>query len=285
MTRYLDRVLAGEAPTVDEWNEHLVTYHHAHRGWSEGWISRMRTSDGETSLDLLLRRIRETAPQAQNFLDIGCGDGKTLERIGALYTGVSVSLTGIDLSAEQIEAALARVPAASLRLGDASTDLKPESYDVVAAHMSFMAMADTLSIARAVRTALRNGGIFACVCEDPLGAGAVFGVMAKAIGLLRASWPELSFQVPGRAAIEKDDVLRDLLVSVGFQLVSIEHFAVGIRADVDQMWGFVVDSYMLGLLDEDIRDDLRKRLDGQLHDICASNSEITLALRLVLAYA
>jgi SAM-dependent methyltransferase len=286
MTRYLERALAGETPSVAEWNEHLVAYHREHTGRAEDWIWHASTAGGETSMDVLIRRIVEAAPHARDFLDIGCGDGLLLERIPALYGVEPASLTGIDLSAAQIEAARSRLPSALLRLGDASTtDLGSERYDVVSAHLSFMAMADTRSVVHAVRAALRRGGLFACVCEDPLGPDTVFRIMAKAVDLLRGSWPELSLRVPGRDAIENDNVLRDLLVAEGFNAVSIEHFEIGAHADTDQLWDSVVASYGLALLDKDVRDDLRARLGAELREACTGDAKATLALRLVLAYA
>ncbi|MGB6985268.1 MAG: class I SAM-dependent methyltransferase, partial [Candidatus Aquilonibacter sp.] len=158
MTRYLDRVLVGDAPTPQEWNEHLVAFHRRYRGSTEELVSRMHTQSGQTSYEVLASRIKELEPDARAILDVGCGDGALLVRIGRRFDD-DVALTGIDLSDTEIARARERLAQATFLWGDAlELDMDEKSLDVVTSHLAFMAMPHTSRILARAPRALRAAG-------------------------------------------------------------------------------------------------------------------------------
>jgi ubiquinone/menaquinone biosynthesis C-methylase UbiE len=285
VTRYLDRVLAGDVATPQEWNEHLVAFHRAYRGSTEAFASRMHTRAGQTSYEVLASRIKELEPNAHAILDVGCGEGALLVDIERCFGG-NVTLTGIDLSDTEIAQARARVPKATFLLGDAlELDMDLKSQDVVTSHLAFMAMPQTGRLfARAYR-ALRAAGLLAFVAEDPLAGRSMFNLLATAVAVVRERFVNFTPSVPAREPIEREDDLRALLERAGFTNVAIEAFEVSGKLSAEQLWNFVEQSYPLGLLDASVRVDLRDALRARTEAIASNAAESVLALRLVTARA
>lgn len=283
MTRYLDRMIAGDAPTADEWNDHLVAFHRTYGGVTAKLMAFMRNAKGETSYDVLARRIRDLAPHARAVIDVGCGDGAFLGMLDGAFGG-KLELHGIDLCDTEIARARRRLPEATFVCADASrTDIGEHAYDVASAHLSLMSFAETAALSRRLHRALHPSGLLAVVAEDPLAGDAIIGLMGSVVTRLRENAPNFAPRVPGRERIEHDDVLRAVLAGAGFTGVSIERFRVHAKLSTEQLWSFVERTYPLGLLDEHLRADLRKAVDAEVNAV--ARSDAALALRLVTARA
>src|SRR5271155_5408107 len=103
-TSYMRRLIGGETPSIDEWNEHLIAFHSRFENATSGPLSLMRTTEGETSYQILTRRVAEVAPAARAVLDIGCGDGLLLRKVRRAYS-YPVELVGIDLCQVELDRA------------------------------------------------------------------------------------------------------------------------------------------------------------------------------------
>ena len=258
MTRYLARVIAGDTPSLEDWNEHVIAFHLAFGAATENLASLLRTAGGETSYDVLANRIKTVAPNARSLLDIGCGDGMLLERLATAF-GPDLALTGIDLSAAAIERARAKVPGASLECADADGyAMEREVYDVITAHLSFMAMPRLRAVIGRARDALRPSGRLVFVTEDPLAGDTFVGLMRKAIAALRGRLPKFAPLVPGREPIERDDALRALLADVGLNTHAIERYELRGSFTREQLWVMVQRTYPIGLLDPALREEIRE---------------------------
>jgi trans-aconitate methyltransferase len=284
VSRYLERALAGETATRDEWNEHVIAFHRVHNRWGERTIAQMHTPGGDSSYDVLASRIKELAPGARAILDIGCGDGTLLARIAERY-GPAVALTGIDLVDTDIAVARERLPAATLLTGDAiEVDMSQESQDVVTSHLAFMAMPLLDKILARARHALREPGVLAFVVEDPLADNAIFALFGRAVTAVRERFPGFVPAAPGRAAIEHAENLQALLDRAGFFGVSTEPLTVGARLSAEQLWHFIDASYPFGLLDSTTSRYLYDALAPQIATMVHGQEHLTIALRLVTAH-
>ncbi len=287
MTPYLARVIAGEVPTADEWNDHLLAFHHRYDDVTSGVVSLFRTSEGETSYQVLARRVRELAPDARDVLDIGCGDGTLLVALAREY-GAGLILHGVDLSPDEIDRARKRIPAATLQVLDAATnDLGRNAYDVVVSHLVFMIMTGLRDVLVHARAALRPRGILAFVTEELSAQESIVTFARSVLGSLRTQLPAFVPIVPDREPIERDEALRALLNGAGFGDCTIERLELQAALSREQAWTFVEHTYALGLLDPSIQRELRDHVAAAFAKIAGNDATVsmTLPLRLVVARA
>lgn len=285
MTRYLDRVMAGEQATTTEWNDHLIAFHRAYTGATPTLVMHMRAPDGRGSYGFLAQRIKTLAPGAHGILDVGCGEGTLLRELARAF-GPKVALTGVDLSEDELARARATLPNVRFLHGDASTaNLGRKSYDVVTSHLAFMAMPAVRSVFAHARVALRDDGMLIFVCEDPLSGGAIFELLFEAITILRGRLSSFAPNVPMREPIEHDELLCASLLDAGFAAARVEHFSLSGRLAEEQLWAFIEQCYPLGLLDPALRGGLRDAMRSRLQAIVHSGAAVDFPLRLVVGCA
>jgi len=101
---------------------------------------------------------RYTSSRALDILDLGCGTGL----VGAQIRPVARTLTGIDVSANMLEKARQRQIYDQLLCGDAAQVLQAQDrqFDLALAADVFIYVGELSPIFRAVRAALRAGGLF-----------------------------------------------------------------------------------------------------------------------------
>lgn len=286
MTRYLDRVLAGESPSASEWNEHLVEFHGKFDDVMYASASLLRTADGETSYELLARRAFENVPDAAAVLDIGCGDGTLLVEIEKRF-GTDVRLAGVDLSAREIERARARLPRAELHVANAAQwAFATATHDIVVAHLSLRVMSGINAVLTGARNALRESGALEAVIELPSQSDSLGRMLGAAAAEVKAAYPRFVPSVPDwREAFDVAGFTRRL-VDAGFaNEVSVEYFDVAASVSADQLMRVCERMYPFGLLADDLR---RKVRDALLRDAALDvNAEglTTISMSLALIHA
>jgi ubiquinone/menaquinone biosynthesis C-methylase UbiE len=257
MTRYLERLLAGETPTADDWNQHLLAFHAAFEDTTSGPLSKLRTAGGETSYEFTARRIRELAPNATSILEVGCGDGALLAELSRRF-GSATPLTGIDLSNDEVARARGKVPSAQLYRGDASVDdLGLERYDVAVAHLSLMGMARSRAALCSVRRALSACGILVLVVEEFSEDDSLVRIAGASLSSVRDRIPGLLAPIPEGEPVYTNVALSDLLYDCGFGQLSIEMLHVWARLPPPEAWGILERSYPIGLLTAELKAEIR----------------------------
>lgn len=105
--------------------------------------------------------VAAVAPRApKDVLDIGCGTGRLLERLGAALPGAR--MVGIDASAGMLAAAHQRRPGLDLTRGTAEALPYPgRSFDLVTSTLSFHHWSDQATAVSEIHRVLRPGGWFA----------------------------------------------------------------------------------------------------------------------------
>ncbi|HEY5341379.1 MAG TPA: methyltransferase domain-containing protein [Candidatus Aquilonibacter sp.] len=283
MNRYVDRVLAGIAPTVEDWHEHLVQFHDRYPDATSLMLDYLRVDGGTRSHEYFAERVHEEQPTSTDILDIGCGDGALLERLIATY-GESPNVTGIDLSHSEIDRARSRLPQGTFICGDAASLLEQGAFDLIIAHLSLAIIPRLSEMLSSIRHMLRRDGLLAFVIEDPLSQSSFFGSLAAAIARLRASHPQFAPVMPGREPFEDDAALRAMLRRAGFTDTRIEPYRLRGYVSARQLWDLLQRAYPFGLLaDDDQRD-----AAGAVERESAARSDdgriaVTLPLRMVFS--
>ncbi len=99
-------------------------------------------------------------PEPRVILDIGCGTGRLLERVGAVVP--SAALVGLDRSAGMAEAARRLRPHLGIERGTADALPHPDGcFDAVMTTISFHHWSDKTAALAEVCRVLRPGGLFA----------------------------------------------------------------------------------------------------------------------------
>ena len=284
-TEYLKKILAGDVPTVDDWNQHLIAFHERYGGATCSALTRMYTPSGESSYQLVARRTKELVPDAKAILDLGCGDGLLLHKLSRLY-GPGVELVGVDLSEAEIKRASALVEHATFLCGDARTlDLGESRFDAVVSHMVLMIAAQPNRILQTLRRALRDGGAYVALVQDLPLHSSTDVISQAATAVLRAEFEAYAPVIPERANLEDDAELRALFGAAGFSNVSVEPLEIAGRFDRGDVWNFVQRLYSYGLL----ATPLLERVRGAIEAAVASGTdadgrfEITMPLKLIVA--
>jgi SAM-dependent methyltransferase len=286
-TNYLRRAMNGEAPSVEDWNEHLVAFHEHFENATSGPMSLMRSPIGETSYAIVARRTYECVPAARAILDLGCGDGLLLRKLKRTYPQ-QVELAGIDLCQAEIDRAHAMLDAATFICGDArEADIGRERYDAIVAHLVIMIAAEPDRILERAKAALRSDGVLLLLMEVLPLHPVIGGIFAAGVGALQAAHPAFLPVVPKRVNLADDSELARVLSDVGFSQVDVEPYAVHGRFTRAEIWGYVQRVYPFGLLEPSIREKVHAAVDDavtrQLED--DGRLDVTMSLRLAIARA
>lgn len=255
MNRYLQAVVSGAKPTVEEWHEHLAQFHATFPDVTTQALAPLRAPGGLKSYQYFAERLHDLASYVTSVLDIGCGEGSLLLALREAY-GNDLRMAGIDLSRDEIERARERVPGADLVCGDIATASYPVwSFDLVVGHLSFALIPDLRHVFRAICEALAPTGSLSFVIEDPQTDSTIFRALSASMLPIRRRFPAFSPQVPQREACEDDGVLRVLLREAGFAGdVRIERFALQAQMTPQDLWEFARRSYPFGLLPPDLQE-------------------------------
>ena len=268
--------------TVDEWNQYLVTFHRTFDDTSSSF-ARFRDAQGRTSYEVLAQRLRELAPHARDVLDVGCGDGTLLREISRVYAH-PIALHGVDLSEAEVARARAALPQATIRCADAAAGLGRANEDAIVSHLSLMIVARIRAVLHNAAEALRPGGVLAFVAEDPGASDSIFTFVGSVFAAAREQLSVLG-AIPEQESLERDSVVFAVLAQTGFGDASIERFSVRASLRVEELWHFVERTYVVGLLDYDLREKLRALVVERARGLTGGDGHVAMSLPLRLVTA
>jgi SAM-dependent methyltransferase len=125
---------------------------------------------GRSSYELLVDDLG-SLPHLSSVLDVACGDGYLLERVGERFA--ATQLIGIDASLEELALARARSGVSKFQLIEGLADAMPFEkavFDAVTCHMALMLFDDARAVVHEIARVVRPGGIFAAVLGPAPGA-------------------------------------------------------------------------------------------------------------------
>lgn len=164
----VDRARSGPSPSAAGERERIERVYRRYDTDPRAQAKRSASNAGVRAIAAqrwtALRRALEGLPAVDRpaVLDVGCGAGDDLHRIGRLWAGRGVRLHGIDVLADRIEQARARVPDAELLVGSAHQLPFPDGcFEVVLAGTLFSSILDPAvrrTVAKEVLRVLAPGG-------------------------------------------------------------------------------------------------------------------------------
>jgi len=203
-------------------------------------------------------RLAALVPAGARVLDLACGDGALLERLGAHAIGVDVSLDELALARGRVAQARAQeLPVAS------------SSLDVVTCHLAFMLFDEPERVVAEVARVLAPGGEFIAV----LGGGPVADadrddVFHRFVTMLGPS------NRLGDRRTRSESGWRTLFD--GWNVMPFERWEVELGGSFDDAWAFLSTSYELAAHDA-------ARIRDELHAIVGEHASCRAALFLARA--
>ncbi|WP_437729842.1 class I SAM-dependent methyltransferase [Sorangium sp. So ce1335] len=232
--------MAADALSPNE--RFLLDFHRSHPGATSEFFGPARTPEGGDSYD----RLAALVPEGDDavVLDLACGDGYLLERIGQ-RRGSRVRRIGLDLSADELAAAARRLGPDVLLLNERAQaiSLPPASVDVVVSHMALMLMDDPATVIAGIHRVLRPGGVFSAIVDGgsaPSGGLACF-VASMGRTLRTADRAFLSLNHP--IVMSREGLLAHLGEAAGFSEARVEELVVSRREPPARLWELMCLTY------------------------------------------
>jgi 2-polyprenyl-3-methyl-5-hydroxy-6-metoxy-1,4-benzoquinol methylase len=173
-------------------------------------------------------------------LDVGCGSGRILNRLAALYP--NSRFTGMDLSQEAIESARADAAQQGLRniefvtvdLSDFDNTAEPEAFDFITTFDAVHDQARPLSVLRGIHRALKPDGVY--LMQDIKGSTQVHNNIAHPIGTflytvscMHCMTVSLAQGGEGLGAMWGEEQTRQYLQNAGFRSIETHQLAHDIQ--------------------------------------------------------
>jgi 2-polyprenyl-3-methyl-5-hydroxy-6-metoxy-1,4-benzoquinol methylase len=210
----------------------------------------MEEDSGQSVLSSLESHVLPLVPgltraleRGVRLLDVGCGRGRILMRLGELYP--ASRFTGVDLSPEAVEFARHNAAAKGLRnvdfvvrdVSDFDETAEPAAFDVVTTFDAVHDQAQPLRVLRGIHRSLTDSGVY--LMQDIRGASAVSGNLDHPLGPLlytvscmHCMTVSLAQGGEGVGAMWGEDKTREYLARAGFRSIETHRLA----HDVQNNW-------------------------------------------------
>jgi SAM-dependent methyltransferase len=269
MSEFTTKLFTGLPTSDEDWNQHLLQTHRGRTGATPLRFASLTTSDGQNSYQVLADLIvpeHTAADHIVHLLDLACGDGY-LSELCLNKLGGTAQITGVDMSSEELEAAQRRLHGhdVTLLLERAQhLSLVDRSVDVVLCHLAFMLMLPVEPVVAEVARVLKPGGLFAAVVNRPESSDVIHTAARTEMGrFFRHAFPHMTASpLVGDPRVATQAGLEQLFSPErGYTgAVDIHDFALVVEASADDMWAFWRDTYIVGSLDPERKQELGSHL-------------------------
>lgn len=190
----------------------------------------------ETHILPLVPGLIDRLAQGVRVLDVGCGRGRIVNRLAALYP--KSRFTGIDLSDEAIDHAraaareqgLVNVEFISADLSDFDRKAEPEAYDFIATFDAVHDQGQPLNVLKGIHRALKADGVY--LMQDISGTGHVhkdaehpLGPLLYTVSCMHCMTVSLAQGGEGLGAMWGEEKTREYLARAGFRSVTTNRLA------------------------------------------------------------
>jgi 2-polyprenyl-3-methyl-5-hydroxy-6-metoxy-1,4-benzoquinol methylase len=207
----------------------------------------MEEDSGQSALSSLESHILPLAPglterlaMGIRVLDVGCGRGRILNRLAALYP--NSHFTGMDLSREAIEYAradaarqgLLNIELVAMDLSNFNDTAEPEAFDFITTFDAVHDQAKPLNVLKGIHRALKSDGLY--LMQDIKGSSQVhnnighpLGTLLYTVSCMHCMTVSLAQGGEGLGAMWGEEKTREYLQRAGFHSVETHQLAHDIQ--------------------------------------------------------
>jgi 2-polyprenyl-3-methyl-5-hydroxy-6-metoxy-1,4-benzoquinol methylase len=207
----------------------------------------MEEDSGQSALSSLESHILPLAPglterlaMGIRVLDVGCGRGRILNRLAALYP--NSHFTGMDLSHEAIEYAradaarqgLLNIELVAMDLSNFNDTAEPEAFDFITTFDAVHDQAKPLNVLKGIHRALKSDGLY--LMQDIKGSSQVhnnighpLGTLLYTVSCMHCMTVSLAQGGEGLGAMWGEEKTREYLQRAGFHSVETHQLAHDIQ--------------------------------------------------------
>ena len=188
----------------------------------------------------LVPGLREKLVEGIQVLDVGCGSGRILNKLGALFP--NSRFTGMDLSREAIKAGKMEAAAKQLKnvtfqsadLSDYEHVAEVEAYDFITTFDAVHDQAKPLSVLKGIHRALKAGGIY--LMQDIKASSQIhnnhshpLGPFLYTVSCMHCMTVSLAQGGEGLGAMWGEEKTREYLTQAGFRTIETNELAHDIQ--------------------------------------------------------
>lgn len=269
-SKFTEKLFSGSTTEDADWVEHLSAAHRASPSMTPQVFGKYRTRDGLSSYQVLASSVRSSEGPLQ-ILDLGCGDGHLIRHLLPRLNSQS-QVVGVDMVATEIDRAKSECSDPRVRFiceMAQELSLPSESCDYVLCHMTLMLMLPTEPVVAQIRRVLKHAGIMSAIISAPRSPNELSGKLASTIfGFLKKQFPQMGTPRLGDPRFATTEGLKELFSEqIGFSPdLTVEDFHLEVHGDLDAIWNFYKDMYLVGMVPVEFRGALREEIASLLSE-------------------
>ena len=279
MSTYAEKLLKGEIPTDEEWTDHLVEAHHRAPSMTPQAFAAYKNAEGLNSYEVLASAVDSNA---HTVIDLACGDGALVPSMLPRLSPAA-RVIGIDMSETELAEAKRTVNDARVAFMLAKAQNMPvpaQCADVVLCHMAFMLMLPVEPVVAELARVLKPGGTFCAITGNRSTTGLYAEILSTALQLMSARYPNFKAARAGDSRTSTLEGFRSLFrQDFGFSPeVERVPFELAVRTDADGVWEYMKNMYFAGMLPDEDRVLLRRRLHALAEERADAQGQVSFAV-------
>jgi ubiquinone/menaquinone biosynthesis C-methylase UbiE len=274
---YFEKLIEGTNPEDRDWSDYLRKAHEAVPGMTPPVFGKYCTKEGLNSYQILAKTL-DDLKNPVHVLDLACGDGFLLRYLLPKMDQNS-SAVGVDMVPSEIALAQKNFPDPRAQFFcEMAQDLSlpASSVDIIMCHMVLMLMLPIEPVIKQLRRVLKTGGVLTAIVGAPRTPGPASAEIAQLIGqFLKENFPKMASPRTGDARFSSAEGLNELFSNQnGFSELKIEDFEIRLNGDMNNVWDFYKDMYLIGILPPSLKATLRQEMERLLQDRFDSTGSI-----------
>ncbi len=277
MSKYSEKILRGQRPDENDWQEHLLESHRNAPQMTPRVFASYKDNQGLSSYDRLVSYL---TGKEHKIVDLACGNGFLVPKIR--QKNPTADIYAIDMSAAELGEAKKRFSGPKIEFlleNSKNLSLHDESIDTVLCHLGLMLMSPIEPVLKNIRRILKPSGRLIFVTK---GTKVPHSLAQKLFVIITSSVLEKTGleELPHTGDPRFGDIheLSDLLSQFNFELKSLEEHALQVKEPPEKALEQFRHLYLVEAMDRETRTKISEKLFTLLKDHVDANGMVSYEL-------